>query len=162
MKKVFLLGIAVILVFVGIFFLKPKKIHNQPSSPTLAGEYCFSRIQRATEEAPYAVEEHIRLNVSNATVSGVKVGTQAGPDMTNGYFGTLEGSILANTVEVIYSFTVEGSQNKEKEIYEVHNQELIKMRWPLREEKDILIPDTSGNLTKIIYIKEMCSDNTKL
>jgi hypothetical protein len=130
-----------------------------------SGKYCFARIQKVTDVAPYAVEEHIVLNFDGTKVTGTKRGTQSGPDMTNGYEGILAGSTIPNKtggeMELIFVYTVEGSQNKEFEVYVIDNMKLIKKRWVLKETKinnqNILVPDYVGEPTLITYEVEDCA-----
>ncbi len=128
------------------------------------GHYCFARTQVATTDAPYSVEEHVVLNFDGTSVTGTKHGTQAGPDMTNGYQGTLVGAKTANQttneMELIYAYTVEGAKNKELEVYTFNKDNLVKERWVLKDAKingaSILVPDYVGDPTLITYQPEPC------
>jgi len=120
------------------------------------GKFCFSRNQIATEEAPYSVEEYIELNFNENMVSGFKKGMQAGPDMTNGYQGTLKGERVNDLVGVIFSYTIEGSAQKEKEEYLLKGGNLVKQRYSLVEDDDLLVPDKDSEMTEIGYIKDLC------
>lgn len=123
-----------------------------PSEETL----CFTRKQIAMPDAPYAVEEHIRLTLSGMTATGTKTGTQSGPDMTNGYDGTLTGTRNGPSINLIYTYTIEGSHNSEQEMYILGDGSLIKYRYPLKEEGGILVPDLSGQKTDITYTSTDC------
>ncbi len=121
------------------------------------GEYCYGRIQEATEEAPYAVEEHLKLSIAGDAVTGTKSGTQSGPDMTNGYTGTLSGQRMDMVmIDAVYSYTIEGSENKEQELYSIGPNLLTKFRWALKEEGDMLIPDKTEDPSVITYVSEPC------
>jgi len=125
-----------------------------------AGKYCFVRTEKATVDAPYSVEEHVVLNFDGVKVSGTKRGTQSGPDMTNGYEGTLIGATIDNEMELTYAYTVEGSKNRELEVYTFDKENLIKKRWVLHEGKingvNILLPDYVGEPMLIAYQPEGC------
>mgnify|MGYP003450354893 FL=1 len=157
------LAVAGLVVF--IFFLikkdevaGPVAIEEVPvvEEPSLDGKYCFSRTQVATETEPYSVSEKITLIISNNIVTGTKTGTQAGLDMTNGYEGTLEGTKESDKLQLTYSYTIEGSQNKEKEIYLFSPEELKKERYVLKEEGGILVPDLTSEVKIINYTKDNC------
>ncbi len=133
---------------------------NQASKGTgLAVELCFNRTQEATEDAPYTVQEAIKLSImENGTVTGIKTGTQAGPDMMNGYTGTLSGELKDGTMELVYDYIVEGSQNKELETYAFGaDGSLRKSHWPLIEGSGMLVPDKSGTLTIVEYKTMPCT-----
>ncbi|MBP9839912.1 MAG: hypothetical protein KBC44_02945, partial [Candidatus Pacebacteria bacterium] len=60
------------------------------------GKYCFAYNHPATDVEPYKTSENISLEILGDKVSGSKSGTQEGPDMTNGYQGSIEGSIIGD------------------------------------------------------------------
>ncbi len=120
------------------------------------GEYCYGRVQVATSDAPYNVEEHIKILINNTEVSGTKKGTQNGPDMTNGYEGELKGTKEGNNLELVYSYVVEGSANKELELYSFSPKELQKSRYVLKEENGMLVPDKTSSPSIIVYPFEIC------
>ena len=117
---------------------------------------CFARDQEATEDEPYEVSENIELTVNDKIVSGIKKGTQSGPDMTNGYEGTLSGEILDGVYLLTFDYTIEGSDQKEKEEYLIKGDNFIKQRYPLKEEAGILVPDKTKEVTEVSYLKEIC------
>lgn len=119
--------------------------------------YCFYRLQEATSDAPYAVQEHVMLTFVAGSVTGTKSGTQSGPDMTNGYEGTLAGEVKDNEIEVVFSYTIEGSNQKELEIYEMRSEWLVKKRWPLTERGDMLVPNEVEDPTLIVYKPKTCA-----
>ncbi len=110
----------------------------------------------ATKTAPYSVNEKIKIEIMGDKVVGTKIGNQSGPDLTNGYFGDLNGSIKDNILELVYSYTVEGANGKELENYEFQDGSLVKMRWPLISKNKILVPDKTGEPQKQIYNKVLC------
>lgn len=120
------------------------------------GKYCFVYNHSATEEEPYKTSENVSLEILGDKVSGSKSGTQEGPDMTNGYQGSIEGSIIGNTIEVVFSYVVEGSAGKELEIYELEGDSLKKRHYQLKEGKGMLIPDKEKELESIYYSKVSC------
>ena len=118
---------------------------------------CYQYHQVATTKVPYAVDEYIDITINGTTVTGTKQGNQSGPDMTNGYTGTLNGTIDKDLITVIFSYTIEGSKNKEKELYKIVSTGLQKMRYPLIEQVGMLIPDSSKKFTLVPYITIPCS-----
>ena len=171
-KKLIIFTILIIMAMAGAIFVtrnNAKEFAKQKGGDRLedkvimipsVGKYCYVRKQEATTEAPYSAEEHITLNYDGRKVSGVKTGTQAGPDMTNGYEGTLEGLNMDGEMELTYAYTVEGSQNRELEIYAYIDGKLTKKRWPLKEVKindhKILAPTYAGEPTLMTYETEEC------
>lgn len=147
---------------------KPKDIEKEQVVPVVtsmiptSGQYCFVRIQQATETAPYSSEEHVVLNFNGAQVSGTKKGTQVGPDMSNGFEGKLSGAMIEDEIELTYSYTVEGSNGKELEVYTFADKNLIKKRWVLEDKKingeNILVPDYVGEPTLYTYTPETCGN----
>ncbi len=117
---------------------------------------CYQYSQKATPSAPYSVNETIRITKDGNNITGTKVGNQSGPDMTNGYEGALTGTISNNMLTAIFDYVVEGSSNKEQELYEVTDFRLTKHRYPLFEKNGILIPDTSKKFTEMVYQEERC------
>lgn len=134
----------------------------QPVAALEDGTYCFNRHQKKTTKEPYEVSENILLNISGSKVSGVKTGIQQGPDMSNGYEGTLSGTINDDLIQVTYSYTVEGSSNKEVEKYEVEGKDLIKRRYPLVEDGGKLVPDETKEATLIKYSGIDCINEAQL
>ncbi|NVN96825.1 hypothetical protein HXX01_01085 [Candidatus Nomurabacteria bacterium] len=98
------------------------------------------------------------MMIKNNVVTGTKTGTQKGPDMTNGYKGTLVGTWSGNTIDAIYSYTVEGSKNKEKEIYRTREDQIgiEKLRYPLIEKSGMLVPDTTKEFKTMLYARVGC------
>ncbi|MDQ5883235.1 MAG: hypothetical protein QG654_147 [Patescibacteria group bacterium] len=123
---------------------------------SINGKFCFDRTQIATEEAPYSAEEYIELNINGNMVSGIKNGSQVGPGVSNGYEGALSGEIVDGTIGVIFSYTIEGSDGKEKEEYVMRDGDLIKIRYNLIEEDGILVPDKTSDSSEIAYLKSEC------
>lgn len=150
------------------FVLDDKMVVSEPTPEVIVEEVvpvvetpvenklCFSRSQVATKEAPYTVEENIEIVMNENLISGTKSGTQAGPDMTNGYEGTLSGEIVDNLIVVIFNYMIEGSNQKEKEEYIFENQNLVKLRYKLKDDKGVLVPDKTDDPTKITYTKSIC------
>lgn len=128
------------------------------------GKYCFYRKQLATEAEPYSAEESIVLNILNNIVKGTKTGVQSGPGVSNGFQGSLTGTVENGEIEVVYAYTVEGSNGKETEIYTLEGQDLIKLRYRLIDDfTGHLTPDRTGEPTKIIYSKSNCEvENQKV
>lgn len=170
-KLVVLILFVVLVVAISVYSVnhRPVGVAKQVEAPVevvtdfaipKSGKYCFSRTQVATTEAPYSAEEHVVLNFLDTKVTGTKSGTQAGPDMTNGYTGTLSGSTIGTEMELTYAYEVEGSKNRELEVYTFSGESLVKKRWVLKESKinsqGILVPDYVGEPQLITYNKEAC------
>lgn len=165
-NKLFLIVVAaVIVVAVYIFFAK-KVWRPTANKSTVAvqqdvvpkGRQCYTYDHEATKDAPYTVHEHIDMTISGATVTGIKQGSQTGPDMSNGYEGLLTGTVEGNTITAVFSYSIEGSDNKEKELYTVRPDQIgiEKMRYPLIEQKDMLVPDTSKPYQSLLYARVGC------
>ncbi|MES2930638.1 MAG: hypothetical protein V4665_02540 [Patescibacteria group bacterium] len=123
------------------------------------GRYCFAYSHDATETEPYAVQEFIDITVDGVTVAGTKKGTQNGPDMTNGYEGTLMGTLDNDIITGVFSYIIEGSANKEGEIYKIKKDHsgIEKVRYPLSEGKGILFPDTTKEYKTLLYSQVECA-----
>jgi hypothetical protein len=174
--------IAVIL-FVATFFLgfyfgtESQKIKNTPipeikeivvvpkkEVKIADGKYCFYRKQIATEAEPYSSEESVVLNILNNIVTGTKTGVQSGPGVSNGFKGSLTGSVKDGEIEVVYAYTVEGSSGKEVEIYTFEGIDLTKLRYRLIDNFDgELTPDRLDELKRLVYVKSNCEvENQKV
>ena len=129
----------------------------QPNITLVDGRQCYTFRHEATTTEPYLVNELLDINIIGTKVSGAKTGNQKGPDMNNGYTGTIAGTLEKNTITAILSYTVEGSKGKEKEIYHTSKTGLEKLRYPLIEEKGILVPDTTKEYTLLQYLRVGCS-----
>lgn len=123
----------------------------------LSGRYCYEYKHVATTLEPYNVNEKIDITKTIAKVSGVKSGTQSGPDMTNGYTGTLTGTLDKGMLTALFSYVVEGAAQKEKEIYSMQKDSLIKHRYVLVEDKGVLVPDMNSTPKDLIYNKVSCA-----
>ncbi len=129
---------------------------TQPNLILVDGRQCYTYNHEATTDEPYKVSELIDLTITGTKVTGTKSGTQKGPDMTNGYTGTISGTSDKNTITDIFSYTIEGSHGKEKEIYQTSKTGIEKLRYPLIEEKGILIPDMSKDFKAMEYARVGC------
>jgi hypothetical protein len=89
-------------------------------------------------------------------VIGTKKGTQSGPDLTNGYTGSIIGTLNKDIITAILSYTVEGSKGKEKEIYRANKTGIEKLRYQLIEEKGVLIRDMSKEFNLMNYYRVEC------
>lgn len=156
-----------VVILVLIFYKKPFQViveapaSNQAQiSPVVSAidRNCYAYHQEATNEAPYKVDEYIDMVVNGDSVLGTKHGTQVGPDMSNGYDGTLVGDLRNNILTVIFSYVIEGSANSEKEIYSYNANGIEKLRYPLKEEKGILVPDMTQSFNTLTYTKVDCSE----
>ena len=123
------------------------------------GRQCYTYSHEATASEPYTTTEFIDMTINGANVIGTKKGTQNGPDMTNGYTGTISGTLQNNTITDIFSYTIEGSHNKEKEIYRASVTGIEKLRYPLIEGKGMLVPDTSQPYATLLYARVGCESS---
>jgi len=129
----------------------------QPNMSLKEGRQCYTYSHEATTEAPYTVNEVIDISINNKKIVGTKRGTQSGPDMTNGYTGTLVGTLDKNTINAIFSYTVEGSHNQEKEIYRTNKTGLEKLRYQLIDQGGMLVPDTTKEFQIFNYYRVGCT-----
>lgn len=164
-----LLGVAS--VCVGVWFsvyhkraLAPDRISQDV--PSMQGDipvndtpYCYAYHQDATAGAPYKVDEFIRIVEKEGNITGVKKGTQSGPDMTNGYTGTLTGVVDGQNMQLDFAYTIEGSRNTERELYTRTDTSLIKHRYRLVEGKGMLIPDMEYFVHDVVYTSTPCLDS---
>ena len=139
---------------------RPVPVVTPVAVPVVAqGKSCYAYDHKPEAGAPYAVHEILSLSVGKNVVAGTKTGTQAGPDMTNGYVGSISGDVQPDgSLDLVYSYTVEGSKNKEEELYRPTSAGLEKMRYPLLEKKGILVPDISKPFGVQSYYSITCSD----
>jgi hypothetical protein len=153
-------------IVVGLFVIYPPHPSSSPTSTPIVnnsaeltdGTYCYVRDQKAIPEAPYSVSETIKIYVTGSDVNGTKTGTQSGPDMTNGYAGSLIGTRDANHLTLVFDYTIEGSSNREQELYDWTPTELHKLRYTLKESGTMLVPDLSTTPQTIIYTSIPCTD----
>lgn len=166
-RKKFLLGIFVqLVVMIGVYFC----LHTQPRNGSVGqqpvqltdGRQCYAYTQEASSTAPYTVHEFLDITIKGNSVSGTKRGDQSGPDMTNGYSGTFTGTVEyspsnpSGQVTGIFAYTIEGSKNKEEEIYQANLTGLQKMRYPLIERKGVLVPDLTQQASILLYPRVEC------
>ena len=130
---------------------------TQPNISLKDGRQCYTYNHEATPDAPYTVNEFIDITISGNNVTGNKTGTQSGPDMTNGYSGTLVGTLDKNRITDVFSYIIEGSHNKEQEIYKAGKTGIEKLRYPLIEQAGILVPDTTKEFTTMLYARVGCT-----
>jgi len=122
------------------------------------GRQCYTFNHEATATEPYTVNEFLDISISGTKVTGTKKGTQKGPDMTNGYSGTIMGTLNNDTINDVFSYTVEGSSNKEAEIYRSREDQIgiEKLRYPLIEKSGILVPDITKGFSALLYARVGC------
>lgn len=122
------------------------------------GRRCYAFNHEATDTEPYAVSEFLDMVVTDTDVSGTKRGTQAGPDMTNGYEGTIEGTVADDMITSVFSYVVEGSANQEQELYKAKADltGLEKLRYPLIDQDGMLVPDTTQEFQSLFYARVPC------
>ncbi|MDQ3075933.1 MAG: META domain-containing protein [bacterium] len=120
------------------------------------GKQCFFYSHEATTAEPYNVTDFLTIEIAGNAVTGKKTGTQTGPGVSNGYQGSLVGTLEKNIITAILSYVVEGSQGKEKEIYKAGKIGIEKLRYPLLEESGMLVPDLKKGYQTLNYIKVDC------
>lgn len=173
MKKPLIISltvVAVIVIAVGIYFI----IQSQKKSPApvtkpvvtepvqqpiklVGGRQCYTYSHQGTPDAPYTTSEIIDMTIAGTKVTGIKHGTQSGPDMTNGYEGTITGTLAGDMINVAFAYTVEGSKNTEQEIYQASLTGIDKLNYPLIDNyKDGLFPDTTKAFKRIPYARVGC------
>ena len=126
-------------------------IQQSLADQTIKDLYCYAYHQTSTPSAPYTVDEYLSIIMKGDEISGTKKGTQSGPDMTNGYEGTLVGLKDGDTATLLFSYIIEGSSGVEKEIYKFVEMGIEKWRYPLVEEGEILVPDTTKAYSALLY-----------
>lgn len=159
MKKFFIFILLIFVTASAFLLLKNQKQEDnltQTVIPERNEKLCFIYQKSATQSEPYSVKENLEIKISGEKVSGVKNGTQSGPDMTNGYEGLISGTIKGDILDVIFSYEIEGSKQKEQEKYLLIKDGIMKLRYQLREEDGILVPDMSTNPKEIVYKKVEC------
>ncbi|MEI7688628.1 MAG: hypothetical protein WCI91_00405 [Candidatus Nomurabacteria bacterium] len=120
------------------------------------GRQCYTYNHEATKTEPYKVSEFMDITIKGESVIGTKKGTQSGPDLTNGYTGSIIGTLNKDTITSVLSYTVEGSKGKEKEIYKADKTGIEKLRYPLIEEKGVLVPDITKEFKIMHYSRVGC------
>lgn len=169
MKKIIVVFMGIIVMFfAGVTLLSNVKIPEIFSfafqdSNTLNhsdGRFCYAYHNQATKDSPYEVDESIDITISGNTIKGTKKGHQTGPDMNNGYQGTLTGTIDKDNLTSIFDYTIEGSHNKEKELYRFTKNDLEKLRYPLMNEKKVLVPDITKEFSIMNYSKVNCEGDS--
>ncbi|MEI6280978.1 MAG: hypothetical protein WCP17_03205 [bacterium] len=132
---------------------------EQPDLTLVEGRQCYSYNHIGTKNEPYTVNEFININIVGKKVTGSKSGTQSGPDMTNGYNGTITGTLNNNIINDVFSYTIEGSPNKETEIYRTRVDQIgiEKLRYPLIDKGRMLVPDTTKEFKTLLYARVGCT-----
>ncbi len=120
------------------------------------GRQCYTYNHEATKTEPYKVDEFLDITIKGESVIGTKRGTQSGPDLTNGYTGDIVGTLSKDTITSVLSYTVEGSNGKEKEIYREGKTGIDKLRYQLINEKGVLVPDTTKEFKIMHYSRVGC------
>ena len=163
-KTIIIIGTFIVLLACVIAILvvtQPQALTVSPINAVVnqtTGTHCFAYHQLATKDAPYAVDEYLTITINGTQVTGNKKGNQSGPDMANGYTGSLTGVIEGDTITADYAYTVEDSKNKEQEIYKITPSEIDKLQYPLIDHyKDGLVPDTAKQYKIRAYAVVDCS-----
>jgi hypothetical protein len=130
---------------------------TQPNVTLTDGRQCYVYSHDATPLAPYTVNEFLDITIKGTNVTGNKTGTEKGPDMDTGYGGSITGTLDKNTITDVYSYIIEQSHNKEKEIYQANKTGIEKLRYPLVDEKGILVPDLTKPYQALPYARVECT-----
>lgn len=130
----------------------------QPNIFLANGHQCYTYNHEATTTEPYSVNEFLDITIKDKNVTGTKTGTQKGPDMTNGYKGSFKGTVdkKLGKIEAVFSYVIEGSYNQEKEMYQTNKTGIEKLRYPLIEKKDMLVPDITKEYKILQYSRVNC------
>ena len=123
------------------------------------GRQCYTYSHDSTVEEPYNVAEFIDITIKGTEVVGTKRGVQNGLNMTNGYTGTIVGTLENNAITDVYSYVIEGSKDKEKEIYQAGLTGIEKLRYPLVEGKGMLVLDTTKDFKIMNYARVGCKES---
>ncbi len=159
-----MLAVVIILVL-GFAFLRERGEHKltepRPGEQQVVkltdGRQCYTYTHDATTDEPYTVTEFIDMTINGNKVAGTKTGTQSGPDMHNGYTGSITGTLDDNAITDVFAYTIEGSMNKEREIYRAGLTGIEKLRYPLIEQRGLLVPDTTQEAKVLIYARVGCT-----
>lgn len=157
--KIVLGILALIILCIGIWMF----LHSTPENPLTQSknqatqEICYRFTHPSTDTEPYDTSESVRLTLTDTTATGEKSGTQRGPEMWNGYTGTLTGTRNGSELDVRFDYTIEGSEQTERELYTVGESILTKHRYQLIEQDGILVPDTTSTPFDITYQQIDCS-----
>ncbi len=161
MKKSLIVIIALFLVFISFFILKPnnnKIVENTPVNVTQdSSENCYARSTEKTVDKPFSVDEYMKLKIEGTNVEGFKFGFQSGPGYSNGYNGTLLGIKTDTEILVDYAYIVEGSKNTEQEVYKQANGSIERIQYVLIEKNNMLVPDRTQEVNRLIYSPIDCS-----
>lgn len=122
------------------------------------GKYCYQYSQKATEKESYSVEEYSEIVINGNAVSGLIRGSQSGPDMSNGYDGSLEGTREGNTLKLRFKYVIEGSSGEEVQLYSIDENTLTKHRYELKEEGGVLVPNMDKFVKDIVSTKVSCRE----
>ena len=79
--------------------------------------------------------------------------------MTNGYTGTIQGTLKDETITTIFSYIIEGSKNKEKEIYKASKTGIDKLQYQLIEQGGMLVPDMIKEYETLHYARVGCKSS---
>lgn len=173
MKKPLIISLtvaAVIAIAVGIYFIIqsqkkptapiPDPVVTEPIQQPIKlvdGRQCYTYSHEATKEEPVTSTEFIDMTIAGTKVTGTKHGTQSGPELSNGWEGTVTGTLAGDMINVAFAYTVEGSQNTEHEMYQAGLTGIDKLRYPLIDKfKEGLFPDTTKEYNLLHYARVGC------
>jgi hypothetical protein len=77
--------------------------------------------------------------------------------MTNGYVGSISGTATGDMITSVFDYVIEGSNNREQEIYKKTETGLEKLRYPLIQGKGMLVPNTTKEFKAMTYSLIDCS-----
>jgi hypothetical protein len=159
--KIFFILIILLLLVGGVLLATQKNIKTAEEHPTASepSKICFRYDHISTDTKPYDTSELVYLILDGDSVSGQKFGTQRGPEMWNGYQGTLIGTRMGNDLNLRFDYTIEGANQSEQELYTLSETALTKHRYQLIEQDGVLVPDLSTTPFDITYTPIDCSDN---
>ena len=170
-KKISIIVLVIIAIVAGYFVFRKKQVElvivdpetqapvEQQVVKLVDGRQCYTYSHDATTTEPYATTDFMDITIVGMKVTGTRHGTQSGPGVTNGYTGTMEGTLENNKITSVLSYIVEGSKNKEQEIFQGGLTGLEKLRYQLLEGKGMLIPDMTKPFTLLKYSRIECVNN---
>jgi hypothetical protein len=113
------------------------------SLTSMEGKHCFLQTTKYKEAVVMYGDtiQFIDSVVINLEIIGNKVTGKMDwiPAEKDSARGTLEGTIDGNTVTVLYSYTIEGSDQQEEKVFEIREHELAMKVGELEEDENMVL-----------------------
>jgi hypothetical protein len=114
-----------------------------PRLTSMEGKHCFLETLKHKDVAIIDGDtiQFVDSTIVNLEISGNKVTGRMDwiPAEKDSGRGTLEGTIDGNTVTVLYSYTIEGSDQQEEKMFEIRNYELAVYTAELEEDENMVL-----------------------